>query len=125
MHITYLTAKHTVKNNILKLACVFQFSVNLSVPGHVPFAIDMMVATQYNILNSVAASLVSWLYVKLACGDQRRLTGNGSALEVVLHDYALYKSTFTLLTLLYTKSTMLLLCQQQLCASYCQKTDPV
>jgi len=31
----------------------------------------------------------------LACGDQRRLTGNGSALEVVLHDYALYKSTFT------------------------------
>jgi len=35
----------------------------------------------------------------LACGDQRRLTGNGSALEVVLHDYALYKSTFTLLYL--------------------------
>jgi len=33
----------------------------------------------------------------LDCGDQRRLTGNGSALEVVLHDYALYKSTFTLL----------------------------
>jgi len=33
----------------------------------------------------------------LACGDQRRLTGNGSALEVVLHDDALYKSTFTLL----------------------------
>jgi len=33
----------------------------------------------------------------LACGDQRRLTGNGSALEVMLHDYALYKSTFTLL----------------------------
>jgi len=35
----------------------------------------------------------------LACGDQRRLTGNGSALEVVLHDYALYKSTFTYFTL--------------------------
>jgi len=35
----------------------------------------------------------------LACGDQRRLTGNGSALEMVLHDYALYKSTFTLLLL--------------------------
>ena len=34
---------------------------------------------------------------RLACGDQRRLTGSGSALEVVLHDYALYKSTFTLL----------------------------
>jgi len=33
----------------------------------------------------------------MACGDQRRLTGSGSALEVVLHDYALYKSTFTLL----------------------------
>ena len=40
---------------------------------------------------------------RLDCGDQRRLTGNGSALEVVLHDYALYKSTFTLLyfTILY------------------------
>ena len=35
-------------------------------------------------------------------GDQRRLTGNGSALEVVLHDYALYKSTFTLLLLYFT-----------------------
>jgi len=33
----------------------------------------------------------------LACRDQRRLTGSGSALEVVLHDYPLYKSTFTLL----------------------------
>jgi len=33
---------------------------------------------------------------RLACGDLRRLTGNGSALEVV-HDDALYKST----TLLY------------------------
>ena len=31
---------------------------------------------------------------RLACGDQRRLTGNGSALEVVLHDDALYKSTY-------------------------------
>ena len=41
---------------------------------------------------------VRWcLAVGLACGDQRRLTGNGSALEVVLHDDALYKSTFTLL----------------------------
>ena len=41
---------------------------------------------------------VRWcLAVGLACGDQRRLTGSGSALEVVLHDYALYKSTFTLL----------------------------
>jgi len=39
----------------------------------------------------------AWLSpVGLACGDQRRLTGNGSALEV-LHDDALYKST----TLLY------------------------
>jgi len=37
------------------------------------------------------------LAVGLACGYQRRLTGSGSALEVVLHDYALYKSTFTLL----------------------------
>ena len=46
-------------------------------------------------------SSVRWcLAVRLACGDQRRLTGNGSALEVVLHDYALYKSTFTLLYLL-------------------------
>jgi len=40
----------------------------------------------------------------LACGDQRRLTGSGSALEVVLHDYALYKSTFTLLYLLHQYS---------------------
>jgi len=41
---------------------------------------------------------VRWcLAVGLACGDQRRLMGSGSALEVVLHDYALYKSTFTLL----------------------------
>ena len=37
------------------------------------------------------------LAVGLACGDQHRLMGSGSALEVVLHDYALYKSTFTLL----------------------------
>ena len=37
--------------------------------------------------------------IGLACRDQRRLTGSGSALEVVLHDYALYKSTFTLLYL--------------------------
>jgi len=41
------------------------------------------------------------LAVGLASGDQRRLTGNGSALEVVLHEYALYKSTFTYFTLLY------------------------
>ena len=49
------------------------------------------------------AVFVDALAVGLACGDQRRLTGNGSALEVVLHDYALYKSTFTVLyfTLLY------------------------
>ena len=41
---------------------------------------------------------VRWcLAVGLVCGDQRRLTGNGSALEVVFHDDALYKST----TLLY------------------------
>ena len=45
----------------------------------------------------VARWLSGCLAVGLACGDQRRLTGNGSALEVVLHDDALYKST----TLLY------------------------
>ena len=28
--------------------------------------------------------------VGVACRDQRRLTGNGSALEVVFHDDALY-----------------------------------
>ena len=40
------------------------------------------------------------LAVGLACGDQRRLTGNSSTLEA-LHDDALYKSTyFTLLLLL-------------------------
>jgi len=42
----------------------------------------------------------------LACGDQRRLTGNGSALEVVLHDYALYKSTFTLLYFTLTNTDL-------------------
>ena len=35
------------------------------------------------------------------------LRENGSALEVVLHDYALYKSTFTLLTLLYVRNEAL------------------
>jgi len=35
--------------------------------------------------------------------DQSINLGNGSALQVVLHDYALYKSTFTLLTLLENK----------------------
>jgi len=39
----------------------------------------------------------------LACGDQRRLTGNGSALEVVLRDDALYKSTTLLLLLLFNR----------------------
>ena len=33
------------------------------------------------------------LAVGLACGDQRRLTGNGSALEA-FRDDALYKSTY-------------------------------
>ena len=33
------------------------------------------------------------LAVWLACGDQRRLTGSGSALET-LRDDALYKSTY-------------------------------
>ena len=45
------------------------------------------------------------------CGDQRRLTGNGSALEVGLHDYALYKSTFTLLLLTYSKLNMIYLAE--------------
>ena len=41
--------------------------------------------------------------VGLACGDQRRLTGNGSALEVVLHDDALDTNprTFTIRKLEY------------------------
>jgi len=44
---------------------------------------------------------VRWcLTVGLACGDQRWLTGNGSALEV-LHDDALYKSTTLLFLLAY------------------------
>ena len=38
--------------------------------------------------------------VGLACGDQRRLTGSGSALEA-LRDVALYKSTYFNFTLLY------------------------
>ena len=36
------------------------------------------------------------LAVGLACGDHRRLTGSGSALEVIMRN-ALYKSTLTLL----------------------------
>ena len=43
----------------------------------------------------------AWL--SLACRDQRRLTGNGSASEVVLHDDALYKSTTLLF--FYSRST--------------------
>jgi len=39
------------------------------------------------------------LAVGLACGDQRRLTGSGSALEAIKRN-ALYKSTFTLRTAL-------------------------
>jgi len=45
-------------------------------------------------------------------GDQRQFTGSGSALGVVLHDYALYKSTFTLLY--YIVRTML---PQDVCPS--------
>jgi len=42
------------------------------------------------------------LAVKLACGDQRRLTGSGSALEAFRED-ALHKSTyFTFVSLTYT-----------------------
>jgi len=54
----------------------------------------------FSINLSIERSLsVRWcLAVGLACGDQRRLTGNGSALEVVLHNDALYKkSTYFLL----------------------------
>jgi len=38
------------------------------------------------------------LAVGLACGDQRRFTGSGSALEAITRN-ALYKATFTLLLL--------------------------
>jgi len=51
--------------------------------------------------------------VGLACGDQRRLTGSGSALEVVLHDDALYKSTFTLLYVYFTDTSVLPPCECQ------------
>jgi len=56
----------------------------------------------------------------LACGDQRRLTGNGSTLEVVLHDYALYKSTFTLLyfTLPHTQAAQVRITQCFTCKLY-------
>jgi len=54
----------------------------------------------------------------LACGDQRRLTGNGSALEVVLHDDALYKST-TLLFLLQ-RYQLLMQCRFNLTVSTSQ-----
>ena len=47
---------------------------------------------------------VRWcLAVGLACGDQRRLTENGSALEV-LHDDTLYKSTTLLFFTFISKS---------------------
>jgi len=43
------------------------------------------------------------LAVGLACGDQRRLKGSGSALEA-LHDDALYKSTYFTLLFLQTQT---------------------
>ena len=49
------------------------------------------------ISRGLAVFADAWLS-GLACGDQRRLTGNGSALEA-LRDDALYKSTY--FTLLY------------------------
>jgi len=41
--------------------------------------------------------LIAWLN-GMASGDQRRLTGSGSALEVIMRN-SLYKSTFILLYL--------------------------
>ena len=42
----------------------------------------------------------AWLSGWLACGDQRRLTGNGSALEVVPRRCAIQMHDFTYFTLL-------------------------
>ena len=42
------------------------------------------------------AMFAECLAVGLACRNQRRLTGSGSALEVIMRN-ALYKSTLTLL----------------------------
>ena len=48
--------------------------------------------------------------------------GNGSALEVVLHDYALYKSTFNLLYFTSNLEQVAdLLCAQANSASYAQQ----
>jgi len=57
----------------------------------------------------------------LACGDQRRLTGSGSALEVVLHDYALYKSTFTLLYFIHKDRVTLIQLGDVQCSDQCQQ----
>ena len=49
--------------------------------------------------------LAECLAVELAGGDQRRLTGSGSALEA-LRDEALYKSTYLIVTyLLFPSNT--------------------
>jgi len=49
--------------------------------------------------NIYTKKLKSFITVKAHCSMTQSKTAkiNGSALEVVLHDYALYKSTFTLL----------------------------
>jgi len=44
-------------------------------------------------------SLIAWLN-EMASGDQRRLTGSGSALEAITRN-ALYKSTYFTLLVLY------------------------
>jgi len=54
------------------------------------------------------------LAVGLACGYQRRVTGNGSALEV-LHDNALYKSTYFTLILKPRDPTIISFVKLQAC----------
>jgi len=53
--------------------------------------------------NIYTKKLKSFITVKAHCSMTQSKTAkiNGSALEVVLHDYALYKSTFTLLYFTY------------------------
>ena len=50
-------------------------------------------------------SLIAWLK-ELVSGDQRRLTGSGSALEAITRN-ALYKSRFTLLYFTLLSLTLL------------------
>ena len=68
-------------------------------PGDAPGAITLNIVWMERDFDAYKLSR----FMCPSIGDQRLLRGNGSALEVVLHDYALYKSTFTLLYFNYNR----------------------